>query len=141
MPSTRGSSWPRNTIHIYCNSCLAGRFFTTEPPGKPRNVYLRYFIYLIPPSKYLILIAHNYYLHFISETSLSFFHTQNSWNFFIFIKDCRQYQEKGLVTQWNALLIFFPWKTSVTLTLVKVYCIYLKWSDYNITENGSVKFH
>ena len=57
MPSSRGSSWPRNTIHIYCNSCLAGRFFTTELLGKPRNVYLRYFIYFIPPSKYLILIC------------------------------------------------------------------------------------
>ena len=29
---------------------------STELLGKPRNVYLRYFIYFIPPSKYLILI-------------------------------------------------------------------------------------
>ena len=29
---SRGSSRPRDTAHI---SCLAGRFFTTEPPGKP----------------------------------------------------------------------------------------------------------
>ena len=28
----RGSSWPRNQTSI---SCAAGRFFTTEPPGKP----------------------------------------------------------------------------------------------------------
>ena len=29
---SRGSSWPRDWIHI---SSLAGTFFTTEPPGKP----------------------------------------------------------------------------------------------------------
>ena len=29
---SRGSSWPRNQTHI---SCIAGRFFTTEPPGMP----------------------------------------------------------------------------------------------------------
>ena len=28
----RGSSWPRNWIWV---SCIAGRFFTTEPLGKP----------------------------------------------------------------------------------------------------------
>ena len=31
-PSSRVSSWPRNQT---CVSCIAGRFFTTEPPGKP----------------------------------------------------------------------------------------------------------
>ena len=29
-----GSSWPRDRTHI---SCLAGGFFTTEPPGKPKE--------------------------------------------------------------------------------------------------------
>ena len=29
---SRGSSWPRDGT---CISCLAGGFFTTEPPGKP----------------------------------------------------------------------------------------------------------
>ena len=32
MPSSRGSSGPRDRI---CVSCTAGRFFTAEPPGKP----------------------------------------------------------------------------------------------------------
>ena len=32
MPSSRGSSQPRNETQV---SCIAGRFFTTEPPGKP----------------------------------------------------------------------------------------------------------
>ena len=32
MPSSRGSSWPRNQTHV---SCTAGRFFTTEPLWKP----------------------------------------------------------------------------------------------------------
>ena len=29
---SRGSSWPRDRTHI---SCIADRFFTAEPPGKP----------------------------------------------------------------------------------------------------------
>ena len=33
--SSRGSSQPRDRIHVSCISCLAGGFFTTEPPGKP----------------------------------------------------------------------------------------------------------
>ena len=35
MPSSRGSSHPRDWNWVSCNSCIAGRFFTTEPPGKP----------------------------------------------------------------------------------------------------------
>ena len=35
MPSARGSSQPRNQTFISCDSCIAGRFFTAEPPGKP----------------------------------------------------------------------------------------------------------
>ena len=36
MPSSRGSSQPRDRTHI---PCIAGRFLTTEPPGKPRLMY------------------------------------------------------------------------------------------------------
>ena len=32
MPSSRGSSWPRDHT---CSSCTTGRFLTIEPPGKP----------------------------------------------------------------------------------------------------------
>ena len=32
MPSSRGSSWPRDRTCVYC---VAGRFFTAGPPGKP----------------------------------------------------------------------------------------------------------
>ena len=35
-PSPRGSSPPRDQTHISCISGIAGRSFTTEPPGKPR---------------------------------------------------------------------------------------------------------
>ena len=34
---SRQSSPPRNQTRISCFSCIAGRFFTTVPPGKPRN--------------------------------------------------------------------------------------------------------
>ena len=34
MPSSRGSSWPKDQTCISCYSYIAGEFFTTEPPGK-----------------------------------------------------------------------------------------------------------
>ena len=33
MPSSKGSSQPRDQTQASCISCTAGRFFTTEPPG------------------------------------------------------------------------------------------------------------
>ena len=33
MSSSRGSSWPWDQTPISCVSCIAGGFFTTEPPG------------------------------------------------------------------------------------------------------------
>ena len=35
MPASRGSSWPRDRTCVSCDLCIAGRSFTTEPPGKP----------------------------------------------------------------------------------------------------------
>ena len=34
MPSSRGSSQPRDRILVFCVYCIASRFFTTEPLGK-----------------------------------------------------------------------------------------------------------
>ena len=34
MPSSRGSSQPRDRIQV---PLIAGSFFTAEPPGKPKN--------------------------------------------------------------------------------------------------------
>ena len=33
----RGSSWPRDRTWVFCGSCTASGFFTSEPPGKPKN--------------------------------------------------------------------------------------------------------
>ena len=38
MSSSRGSSHPRNWTHVSCTSCIAGRFFPAEPPGKLLNL-------------------------------------------------------------------------------------------------------
>ena len=35
ISSSRGSSQPRDQTHVFCSSCISGRFFTTEPLGKP----------------------------------------------------------------------------------------------------------
>ena len=37
MPCSRGSSPPRDHTCISCGSCVAGRFFTTEPLGSPKK--------------------------------------------------------------------------------------------------------
>ena len=33
FPFSRGSFWPRDQTHVFCNSCIAGGFFTIVPPG------------------------------------------------------------------------------------------------------------
>ena len=44
---SRGSSQPRARTCVYYGSCIAGRFFTTEPPGKAlEGTLLLYFKYL-----------------------------------------------------------------------------------------------
>ena len=35
---SRGSSQPRDRMCISCISCIAGRFFAAETPGKPYNM-------------------------------------------------------------------------------------------------------
>ena len=35
MPSSRGSSPPRDGTHVSCVSCIADGFLTAEPPVKP----------------------------------------------------------------------------------------------------------
>ena len=37
-PSSRGFSWPRDWACVLCGSCIVGRFFTAEPPGKPESL-------------------------------------------------------------------------------------------------------
>ena len=34
MPSSRGSYQPRDRTRVSCDSCIEGRFLTTEPPRK-----------------------------------------------------------------------------------------------------------
>ena len=58
MPSSRGSSWPRKWTQISCNSCIAGRFFATQPPRKP--IFPKYIFptYIYP--KYNSFISKRY---------------------------------------------------------------------------------
>ena len=67
MPSSRASFWPKDQTHIAYVSCIAGRFFTAEPPGKPQtkiaNNYwaflwrscARHFIWSIFPNSWKLL--------------------------------------------------------------------------------------
>ena len=40
MLSSRGSSRLRSWTSLSCSSCIAGRFFTTEPRGMPKVIYV-----------------------------------------------------------------------------------------------------
>ena len=44
MPSSRGSSQPRDRTPISCGSCTVGKFFTAEPLGKPNRAAVRIWI-------------------------------------------------------------------------------------------------
>ena len=57
--SSRGSSQLRDQTRISCTSCIAGGFFTTEPPGKHMCVYYTH-IYTI--------LAHSVYTHTHTHT-------------------------------------------------------------------------
>ena len=46
LPSSRRSSQPREQTYISCGSCIAGRFFTAEPLGKPCT-YIYMCIFLV----------------------------------------------------------------------------------------------
>ena len=44
---------PRGRTCSSCNSCIAGRFFTTEPPGKPIHVHTHTYIHTLGKSTLL----------------------------------------------------------------------------------------
>ena len=43
MPSSRGSSQPRDRTHISCVSCVVIRFFSAEPGGKPTTYHISFY--------------------------------------------------------------------------------------------------
>ena len=45
MPSSKGSSPPRDWTCVSCGSCIAGRFFIAEPPGK--TMFARTYCYTL----------------------------------------------------------------------------------------------
>jgi len=49
MPSSSGSSQPRDRTHV---SCMAGRFFTAEPPGEAHFIYNSVY-FSIPISQFI----------------------------------------------------------------------------------------
>ena len=85
MPSSRGSSQPRNQTHVSCVSCIAGGFFTAEPPGKPTCLSLFRKIYQQGHCKPLVwlYLPTCYGLHVNSKSDTQIL---NRSNHFIFQK-------------------------------------------------------
>ena len=67
----RGSSWPGDRL---CVSCLAGRSFTTEPPGKPNTIVF------IPNSTIQVLPAWRMYIIYLVSGCCQISH---SWFFLL----------------------------------------------------------
>ena len=54
FPFSRGSSQPRDWTQVSCSCCIAGRFFTTKPLGKPtgaKSASLENLVYIKITSK------------------------------------------------------------------------------------------
>jgi len=79
MPSSRGSSQPRNQTRI---SCIAGRFFTSEPPGKPRMITL--LSAFKGTSMLFSIVATPLFIPTNSAGEFSFLHTLSSIYFLFF---------------------------------------------------------
>ena len=64
MPSpSRRSSWHRDQTYVFCGSCIAGRFFSPEPPGKPQG----FTIILIPICTEVALEPDRRWMHCLRE--------------------------------------------------------------------------
>ena len=70
VPSSRGSSWPGDPIPIFYGSCLTGRFFTTESPGKLiyHTIHLLIYIYLFMFISLLLILGEHTEKQFKTET-------------------------------------------------------------------------
>ena len=78
MPSSRGSSQPRNQTRI----CIAGRFFTSEPPGKPCMITL--LSAFKGTSMLFSIVATPLFIPTNSAGEFSFLHTLSSIYFLFF---------------------------------------------------------
>ena len=56
LSSSRGYSQPRDQTHVSYSSCIAGTFFTTEPPGKPPKCPINV-MFLNPPETIPYLLS------------------------------------------------------------------------------------
>ena len=59
MHFSRGSSWPMDKTCVSCSSCIAGRFFTAEPPGKPICHHLFIIFYTLFSVALLVAVIHS----------------------------------------------------------------------------------
>ena len=59
MPSSRGPSQSRDQHSVSCISCIAGRFFITEPPGKRSSLSIFKFAILFKWASLVSLMVKN----------------------------------------------------------------------------------
>ena len=131
MPFSKGSSWPRDQT---CMSCIAGGFFTIEPPWKPRvrvrgdadkgpnknYSYSFYYLYLISEVLHAILA-----FHFIS---LGKFHIAQ------YCPNFRMIQFSSFQSLSCVQLFATPWIAACQASL----SITNSWSSLRLTSIGSV---
>ena len=91
--SSRGSSWSRDWIWV---SCIAGRSFTTEPPGKPPPALgWAYWQRTFSPATYLLLES---YLCLVATTLIS--------GYILEFLSCNLFQGHSLCSTSAATVLF-----------------------------------
>ena len=107
ISSCSGSSWPRDWTHI---SCLAGRFFTAEPWGKPAFYYKKGFCF-IDPFNYISV----YYL-FISVWTHGILHFPMCYNHLLWLNYPRLTSEVLLKLAFVLYWYLVPFFSTVLLS-------------------------
>ena len=102
-PSSRGSSQPRDRTHV---SCMAGRFFTAEPPREAHFICSSAYI-SIPISQFI-----PFPLFSLLEPSVCFLHL---WLSFVNKFICITFIDSTY--KWYHKIFVFLWLTSLSMTI------------------------
>ena len=74
VPSCRGSSLPRDRIHISYVSCMAGRFFTVSVTREAHIILLKHLNFTAVGAEYLVLYPLRFFVWSLQST-----HTKGRW--------------------------------------------------------------
>ena len=127
FPLPRWSSWPRDRI---CVSCIAGRFFTTEPSGKHKVLYWTSIC-----DRYGMTVSETLGMFYLWCSGIKIFSLSKIFLYYTFIEECFLYV-------YHTLKRKLPWTNYAHCRLLNLIFFYLTVSCANkcwyICENDVV---